>query len=192
MAFETRKFEDRAFNEDPDFWDDVFTGSGLDVGCGPCPLVWANAQVTPFDTPQGDGNNIASYFKEGSFDFVFSSQFLEHTHDPVDVMRQMIKLVKKGGWVIALVPSELYEGNILPSKYNPDHKATFSAISRTAPHKRRHIYLPDLSDLLKPHRVDCSLEHTNYDFMVGTTRDQSWKLEDGVECWWELRIQKTL
>lgn len=190
MAFETVKFQRRAMREDPDGWKAKLHGMGLDVGCGPCPLEWPDTTVVPFDTPQGDGNKIASYFPENHFDFVFSSQFVEHTHNPIEVLRQMIKIVKPGGWVIALVPSELYEGNILPSRYNPDHKATFSASSKTAPHKRTHIYIPQLAVLLAPHHVEWSLEDTNYDYSIGTKKDQSWKLEDMVECWWQIMIQK--
>ncbi len=100
----------------------VLTGHGIDIGSGPDPIT--NAR--PFDKEDGDANEITKYVHE-QFDFVYSSHCLEHMHDPRRALAEWWKLVRPGGHLFFIVPDEdLYEQGVFPSRFNPDHKATFT------------------------------------------------------------------
>ena len=74
----------------------------------------------------GDANEIMRYVHE-QFDFVFSSHCLEHMRDPRKALLQWWALVRPGGHLFFIVPDEdLYEQGVFPSRFNPDHKATFT------------------------------------------------------------------
>ena len=101
----------------------ILTGSGIDIGCGPDPV---KPDVRRFDVAQGDANEITNYVHE-EFDYVFSSHCLEHMHNPRRAILGWWKLVRVGGHLIFIVPDEdLYEQGVFPSRFNPDHKATFT------------------------------------------------------------------
>lgn len=101
----------------------VLNGNGIDIGCGPDPIV---PNVRKFDVEDGDANQISKYVHE-QFDFVFSSHCLEHMHKPKEAILEWWKLVKPGGYLYFIVPDEdIYEQGVFPSRFNPDHKATFT------------------------------------------------------------------
>jgi SAM-dependent methyltransferase len=101
----------------------LLSGRGIDIGCGPDPVT---PEVQRFDVEDGDANEITRYVN-GQFDFVFSSHCLEHMKKPREALQEWWKLVKPGGHLIFLVPDEdLYEQGIFPSRFNRDHKATFT------------------------------------------------------------------
>jgi SAM-dependent methyltransferase len=101
----------------------VLVGSGIDIGCGPDPIV---PNVRKFDIEDGDANKISQHVHE-QFDFVFSSHCLEHMHRPAEALLEWWKLVKPGGHIYFIVPDEdLYEQGVFPSRFNGDHKATFT------------------------------------------------------------------
>lgn len=104
-------------------WNIVREGSGIDIGCGPDPLL---PHVRRFDVEDGDANRITEFVKE-QFDFVFSSHCLEHMHQPREALLEWWKLVKPGGHIIFIIPDEdLYEQGIWPPRFNTDHKASFT------------------------------------------------------------------
>ena len=101
----------------------VLTGSGIDIGCGPDPV---SPTVRQFDLADGDANHITRHVHE-QFDFVYASHCLEHMHDPRQAVLEWWQLVKPGGHLFFLVPDEdLYEQGVFPSRFNDDHKATFT------------------------------------------------------------------
>lgn len=105
----------------------ILSGEGIDIGCGPDPLT---PEVQRFDLEHGDANEITK-FVNCQFDFVYSSHCLEHMHKPQSAILEWWKLVKPGGHLFVIVPDEdLYEQGVFPSRFNPDHKATFT-ISKT-------------------------------------------------------------
>ena len=53
----------------------------------------------PIPTLRGFGENLVEQFGEESFDLAYSSNALDHTQDPVTVIRQMLKVVKTGHYV---------------------------------------------------------------------------------------------
>lgn len=135
-------------------------GDGLDIGCGPDPIV---PGVRAFDVGDGDANEILHHVS-GSFDFVFSSHCLEHMRDPADALRQWWQLVRPGGLLIVIVPDEdLYEQGYFPSLFNSDHKATFT-ISKHGSWSPRSINLFDLTRQLEGGEiVGIELQDAGYD-----------------------------
>lgn len=105
----------------------VLVGSGIDIGCGPDPVTPA---VRRFDRMHGDANRITQFVHE-QFDFVYSSHCLEHMADPRAALQEWWKLVKPGGHLFFIVPDEdLYEQGVFPSRFNPEHRATFTIFKR--------------------------------------------------------------
>lgn len=52
----------------------------------------------------GDGHNIK--FPDNKFDAVFIMEVLEHVEDPVKVLKETKRVLKKGGYAVFLVPSD--------------------------------------------------------------------------------------
>ena len=101
----------------------VLQGKGIDIGCGPDPVL---PSAMPFDKPQGDCNRIRDHVQR-QFDYVYSSHCLEHMEDPPRAIADWWSLVKPGGVLFLVVPDEdLYEQGFWPSRFNPDHKWTFT------------------------------------------------------------------
>ena len=101
----------------------IFCGTGIDIGCGDDPI-YENAR--PFDVEHGDANRISNYITE-KFDYVFSSHCLEHMCNPYRAIQEWWKLVKLNGYMYIVVPDEdLYEQGVFPSRWNQDHKCTFT------------------------------------------------------------------
>lgn len=106
------------------FFQQYLTGKVIDIGAG-ADLVcnWAER----FDIEDGDANFITKYREINSYDSVHSSHCLEHMYNPKTALEEWWKLVKPGGHLVIVVPDEnLYEQGIWPSKFNPDHKNTFT------------------------------------------------------------------
>jgi hypothetical protein len=138
-----------------------FSGSVLDIGCGP-DVVVPNAQ--PFDLEHGDANNILSFLPIESFDCVHSSHCLEHMMNPPRALGQWWALVRPGGFLILVVPDEdLYEQGIWPSPFNPDHKATFR-LDRPSSWSPVSYDIRALAMALPNGSViDCSIQDHGYD-----------------------------
>jgi SAM-dependent methyltransferase len=101
----------------------VLRGRGIDIGCGNDPVA---PNVRKFDVDDGDANEITKFVSE-KFDFVFSSHCLEHMHNPKQAINEWWQLVKPNGYLFFIVPDEdLYEQGVFPSRFNRDHKATFT------------------------------------------------------------------
>ena len=101
----------------------ILRGKGIDIGCGGDPVM---PDAMGFDVKDGDANFISKHVHE-QFDYVFSSHCLEHMTDPHNALFEWWKLVKPGGYMFVIVPDEdLYEQGHWPSKYNPDHRFTFT------------------------------------------------------------------
>lgn len=185
---ETSKAMRRRWEEETFPWKQIFTGNGIDVGVGDDPIL--GLYCTPFDKRDGDANRLSSYFPANHFDWLHSSQSLEHMLNPHLSIRDWIKVVKPGGHLICTVPSwELYEGMVWPSRWNSDHKSTFSLWQKGSPAKI-HVYVPEFLEELGLKVNLCRLVDTNYDYSVGTRIDQTFKFGNGVEAFIEFVIQK--
>ena len=138
----------------------VLAGRGIDIGCGPDPVT---PDARRFDLEHGDANVASRHVKE-QFDFVYSSHCLEHMHDPRMTILDWWKLVKPGGHLFVVVPDEdLYEQGVFPSRFNPDHKATFT-ISKAKSWSPKSVNVLELAQSLPGGEiVSLQLQDQGYD-----------------------------
>lgn len=108
-----------------------FAGKGIDIGGAPDPLLQYEhlfplmEQCQIWDRQHGDAQYMPTVADE-KFDFVHSSHTLEHMEDPATAMVNWIRILKRGGYLVCIVPHEmLYEHGQWPSQYNNDHKWSF-------------------------------------------------------------------
>lgn len=117
---------------DPNFINRYFKGNGLDIGGRPDPLalymeLFCQMQsVRTWDWDDGDAQYLSNV-PDDHYDFVHSSHCLEHIVDPVEGLKNWMRVLKPGGYLIITVPDEdLYEQGTFPSVFNFDHKWTFT------------------------------------------------------------------
>lgn len=114
------------------FHNRYFNGSGIDIGgkpdpfsqyIGVFPLV---KDVKIWDLEDGDAQYMKNCSDE-SYDFLVSSHCLEHMNDVEEALSNWIRITKPGGYMVITIPDEdMYEQEQWPSKYNDDHKWTFT------------------------------------------------------------------
>lgn len=186
-AMRRRMREDKAGK--PSFkWVKLFQGIGVDVGCGPDRIPFEGCRG--FDEKDGDANHLSRYIEHSSLDYLHGSQCLEHMRDPVAALKDWISCVKVGGYLIQTVPCwELYEGMVWPSRYNPDHKSTWSMWQKGSP-APHHCKMPEWLKQFDCKVLLCRLIDDNFDYKVGTSRDQTWVEAEGVEAFIEFVIQR--
>jgi SAM-dependent methyltransferase len=131
MSKEQSKSAKRRFN-DGKFHNQYFVGRGIDIGAGGDSLaqylhVFRGIQkIDSWDKPQGDAQYMNGV-RDNTYDFVHSSHCLEHMVDPHTALLSWINITKPGGHLIITVPEEsLYERNKWPSRFNGDHKHSFT------------------------------------------------------------------
>ena len=148
----------------------LLTGDGIDIGCGPDPIL---PQVDRFDQEDGDANVITRYVSK-RYDFVFASHALEHMHDPYAALGEWFALLKPGGHLIVLVPDEdLYEQGHFPSIFNPDHKATFT-ISKACSWSPRSVNVLQLVRAVPAEVVSVTLQDHGYDRRLQRHGSTAW------------------
>lgn len=124
------------------FFDKYINGKGIDLGVGRLDSVYGADPVHP-DVEQWDKDNGDATFMEtvadNTYDYVHASHLLEHIANPYLALRNWLRILKPGGFLIILVPHrDLYEKRVnLPSQWNLDHK---------------FFILPDTEDL--PHTIN--------------------------------------
>jgi SAM-dependent methyltransferase len=135
-------------------------GKGIDIGCGPDPVT---EHAVRFDREHGDANCVTQFIHE-QFDFVYSSHCLEHMHDATSTILDWWKMVKPDGFLFVSVPDEdLYEQGVFPSRFNPDHKATFT-LSKAKSWSSKSINVLDLAKSLPNGEiVSVELQDRGYD-----------------------------
>ena len=134
------------------FHNRYFVGHGIDVGGKPDPLGQYAGIFTrmlsarTWDMEDGDAQYMAGV-ADGQFDFLHASHCLEHMVDVGSSLANWIRIVRPGGFLIITVPDEdLYEMGVWPSRFNPDHKWTFTIMKETSWSPRSINVL----DLLRP------------------------------------------
>ena len=179
---------------DPNFLRRYFVGRGVDIGGRPDPLpLYAEffplmGEVKVWDLADGDAQFMAGV-PDGAFDFVHSSHCLEHLHDPEEGLRNWLRVVRPGGYVVVTVPDEdLYEQGVFPSTYNRDHKVTFT-LHKDASWSPRSINLLGLLARLGPQARVEKVELLNASFRFDLPRyDQT--ATPVAECAIEFIIRK--
>lgn len=145
------------------FHSSFFVGEGIDIGSGNDPLgnyaqmFPAIESVRAWDIEDGDAQVMKGVDNE-SFDFVHSSHCLEHMHDPREALRNWLRILRPGGHLIITVPDEdLYELGVWPSRFNSDHKWTFTIY-------KPHSWSPksiNVVDLIREFGSQISVERLN-------------------------------
>jgi SAM-dependent methyltransferase len=162
----------------------VLSGSGIDIGCGPDPVT---PDCATFDVEDGDANEITRFVSR-QFDFVYSSHCLEHMHDPRAALLQWWALVKPGGHLFFIVPDEdLYEQGFFPSRFNGDHKSTFT-ISKASSWSPVSVNVLDLVAALPGSQLlSVKLQDLNYDrrLLKHGASPRGWRrwLGDAYSAW---------
>ena len=131
-------------------WPWVKVGIGLDVGCGPDKIHPECTGVDLFDpncttlkpkdcpnTINGNAENLSA-FKDGSFDWVYSSHCLEHLNNPNKAIAEMVRVLKPDGILILYLPYKYWFDKIHPSQL---HKHQFVPSDIRAMVKK---YWPDM------------------------------------------------
>lgn len=165
-------------------WEEIFQGRMLDIGSGDDPL--ANAE--PFDKEHGDANFLTQHFEKESFDLIHASHCLEHLEQhAADVLADWVSLLRPGGHLVFVVPDfGAYERLQYPSRFNYDHKSSWSMIYKGSPFPR-HYHLPTLLRELRetsPFELDVRrmmYVERNYDWSLPPEVDQTIPFEAGVE-----------
>lgn len=159
----------------------VLRGEGIDIGCGADPVL---PGVMPFDIADGDANEILRHVHR-QFDFVYASHCLEHMRDPRAALAQWWQLVKPGGVLFVIVPDEdLYEQGYWPSRFNRDHKWTFT-IAKHASWSPVSVSLLDLARSLPGGELlDIRLFDAGYDRRLQgngqAAESAAWRVERGL------------
>lgn len=152
-----------------DYWNQIFTGKGVDIGAGLDCLRQEDfpniTSIEDFDLKDGDAQFITQYRQENSYDFVHSSQCLEHMYDPLFALIEWIKLLKSGGYLVATFPdADLYEQGHWPSRYNHDHKHVFSINKKVHWCDQAINVMEMLAGLNNIEILDVNLIDTNYNY----------------------------
>jgi SAM-dependent methyltransferase len=112
----------------PEEYLKVFSGEGIDVGCGDSrievfrPDYPRMGSVRLHDIKDGDAQKMENYGR-GVFGFVHSSHCLEHMRDPVEAVQNWLRILEPGGHLVVCVPdAKMYEKYLWPSRFNHDHK----------------------------------------------------------------------
>jgi len=165
MTHETQKSNERRKTQP--LFQRIFRGKGIDIGCGEDILnrdgcFPAVVSCEPYDREQGDAEQVAR--PRESYDFVYSSNCLEHLRDPQEALINWFDLVKRGGHLVITVPDEdLYEQRIWPSRWNHEHKWTFT-VYKPQSWSPKSLNMIDLIRPLDGQVLRLDLIDTNYDY----------------------------
>lgn len=180
MGNETRKCQKKRLSRG-DF-DRYLVGQGLDIGPGDDPLVAPHARIDSWDRPQGDAEFLEG-LRGDAYDFVYSSHCLEHLGSVETALRNWVRVLKPGGFLYLTVPDfTLYEKGCFPSRFNGEHRHTFSLQVRRESERRTSHWnvAEDLAPLLRSLGVDlveCFLEDDGYDYDLASHLDQTHRSE---------------
>jgi len=144
---ESEKARERRVREG--YFDRFLVGRGIDIGCGSDPVT---SDCVRWDKEDGDAQELHGVERE-SFDWVYSSHCLEHLRNPGLAIGRWWDILKPGGHLLIVVPDEdLYEQGSWPSRFNGDHKWTFT-IHKVNSWSPVSISLKNLVQLLPNHKV---------------------------------------
>jgi len=153
-------------------WRSVLQGHGIDIGCGPDimgkdGLFPDIIKCDPYDASLGDpdAQYIHKHRSNEYYDFVYSSHCLEHMADPFIALKNWSKLVKRGGYLIFVVPDEdLYEQGVWPSIRNRNHTHSFTIYKKES-WSPRSVNILDLAQSLDDFKtIRIGLQDQGYNY----------------------------
>lgn len=104
------------------------TGKGIDIGCGPWPLSYPNVETAdknPDFKPTFCCSAMRIPVENNRYDFVYSSHTLEHMWFPRKTLKEWLRILKPGGFLILHLPHKYFYPNIFDDGGNADHKNDF-------------------------------------------------------------------
>ena len=102
--------------------------------------------------------------------------------NPFNAIKEWWKLVKDNGYLYIIVPDEdLYEQKNFPSKYNDDHKWTFSIFKQKSSTVRTVNLLELINKLNNARLIKIEIQDSNYDYKL-TNVDQTLKKATAQIC----------
>jgi len=191
-VIEQSKSAKRRYN-DGDFHRKYFKGRGLDVGAGvDCLDQIKHAfvgieSVFGWDVSHGDGQYLDGV-PDDYFDFVHSSHSLEHMKDCRIALNNWIRVCRPEGFVIVTVPEEfMYEKDCWPSRFNEDHKWSFtlrkcSKMPKTVNVLELALSVSDVATIERIKLID--------EFYDIVKHEQDQTLSPNAECCIELILRK--
>jgi SAM-dependent methyltransferase len=115
------------------FFEKYMFGKGAEIGfagyiSGTVPIL---ENCDGYDLNTVGYNGLHINVPDGYYDYLYSSHTLEHISDYKENIREWLRVVKSGGFIITVVPHrDLYEKKLtLPSRFNGDHKRFYTAAS---------------------------------------------------------------
>jgi len=172
MSYETSKMRDmRTARGD---FNRYLHGHGIDIGCGGDKLAVSDGTVDGWDKDRGDAQLLEG-IQHDTYNFVYSSHCLEHLREPVNALIRWSEVLKVGGILYIVVPDyDLYEGAQWPSRFNSDHKCSFS-LWRNDVNTHPHYYTPWMAHGIRRYLqlIELRLEDYGYEYAVGATQDQT-------------------
>lgn len=197
MGDEASKLRRRWMREG--LWSKYFAIPGikvLDIGCGGDKII---ESADGYDKEQGDGQVLKDVADE-SYDVVFSSHFIEHLRDPIEGLLNQWRVLKSGGYLIFQVPDEdLYEQGVWPSRFNDDHKYTYT-INKSFTWSPGGKNVTDLLKYLPSHKViSMRIIDTDYDYTEQRIVDQTASIAEAavevivqkfkLQCGWQSKLE---
>jgi len=105
-------------------------GNGVDLGFGGDPIVPQSItiDIAPETKPNllGDASDLY-WFRNSSLDYVYSSHLLEDFEDTKFILKEWLRVIKPGGYLVLFCPDEkiyLKHCTRTGQAYNQDHKIT--------------------------------------------------------------------
>lgn len=147
-------------------------GNGIDIGCGPDVLRVKEGNVRGWDMVDGDAMRMEG-IEDETYDFVYSSHCLEHLTDVKLALKNWVRILKINGFLYFVVPDyALFEGGEWPSRYNGDHKHSFSLFPRFEKHevevRTNHHMMNEINRYLQRDlsvvQCELALEDEGYDY----------------------------
>lgn len=152
----------------------------IDIGCGEDKLKIEGASVRGFDRENGDAQSISHQNHPlDHYYTIYSSHCLEHMADVPAALKNWSLFLRQGGHMIIIVPDfVMYEHRTWPSRFNSDHKASFSIFD--VPADERHPTFYSTGQMIQMGRaaglelVDLFCEAHGYDWhLVNYLLDQT-------------------
>lgn len=116
---------DSLYNQEVESVLNYCVGKGMDIGCGGRSI---NPDLTRVDIdPKKEPDILAPMNKipveDESFDYIVAQHVLEHTPDPIGALKEWLRIVKKGGWIIIIHPDVQWTLPQKPPEDNPSIQA---------------------------------------------------------------------
>ncbi len=162
-------------------FDFYLRGEGIDVGAGPDTLRLPEGTpgtVRSWDVADGDAQYLAGV-PNASMDFVYSSHCLEHTRSVRETLFNWLRVLRPSGVLFVVVPDyTLYEGLLWPSRFNGDHRHSFSLdVTRGKVGRPDHFHIAnDLAPLMVgmgAPLIEAAVEDDGYDYNAGGGGNQT-------------------